>query len=239
MSVHINGAVGDIASTVLLPGDPERAYWVASTFLDEAKEVTNVRGMRGFTGFYKGAKVSVMGSGMGSPSVGIYSYELFTHYKVDSIIRIGTCGGFRSEMNLGDLIFPLTASTDSRWAHQYNLNGTYSPSVDYSLLEKALLIAKKHNYFSYVGMVFSSDLFSSYNALGEESWKNWAKMGALAQDMETYALYSTAAYLNKRALSILTMTDNCVTNTSFADEKRMEAARSMALVALETTLLDQ
>jgi purine-nucleoside phosphorylase len=236
MTPHNSAPKGAIAPFVLLPGDPLRAQWVASQFLTDVKEVTSIRNMLGFSGIYKGCKVSVLGSGMGGPSAGIYSYELFDHYEVEAIIRIGTCGGFATSMNPGDIIFPLTASTDSNWAHQYSLMGTYSPSVDYPLLERAVEITKKEGLSYYAGMVFSSDLFSSYSALGEKCWEKWALMGALAQDMETYALYSTAAYLNKRALSILTMTDNCATGISFEDDQRMEGNRNMAHIALETII---
>ena len=234
MTPHNKAAIGEIAPTVLLPGDPDRAAWMASSFLTDAREVTSVRGMRGFTGTYRNERVSVMSSGMGGPSAGIYSYELYTHYKVESIIRIGTCGGFSERIVPGDLILALTASTDGNWAHQYRLHGSYSPPVDFPLLETALGQARKLGFRIHAGMIFSSDLFSSYNALGEQSWKAWSHMGAIAQDMETYALYSIAAYMGKRALSILTMTDCCVTGASLDDRTRMEAMGPMARVALET-----
>lgn len=234
MTPHNKAKFGDMASTVLLPGDPQRAAWIARSFLTDAKEVTDVRGILGFTGTYGGTSVTVMASGMGGPSAGIYSHELFAYYHAETIIRIGTCGGFDESIEPGDLVFALTASTDSAWAHQYRLNGTYSPSTDYPLLELAIGHAKRLHLPFHAGMVFSSDLFSSYNALGGDSWKDWARMGALAQDMETYALYATAAYHRKRALSILTMTDSCSTGKSLLDEKRMEAMGPMARVALET-----
>ncbi|MFA5467787.1 MAG: purine-nucleoside phosphorylase [Sphaerochaetaceae bacterium] len=233
MTAHNKARQGDIAKRVLLPGDPQRAAWVAKNFLKEAREVTNVRGMLGFTGLYKDQEVTVMGSGMGGPSAGIYSWELYSVYKVEAIIRIGTCGGFQSNIAVGDLIFALTASTDSAWAHQYNLKGTFCPAVDYRLLEKAVAIAKERHITYHCGSVFSSDLFSEYNALGPDSWQQWARMGVLAQDMESYALYSTAAYLGQRALSILTMTDSCVTGLGLADEARMSALEPMVTVALE------
>lgn len=233
MTPHNRAAKGEIAKRVLLPGDPNRAAWVAKNFLEESQEVTNVRGMLGFTGLYKGEKISVMGSGMGGPSAGIYSYELFTTYEVEAIIRIGTCGGFQPYIEVGDLIFALSASTDSNWAHQYNLKGSYSPVVDYPLLEKAVEVARERQTPYHCGGVFSSDLFSDYNALGPNSWQAWAKMGVLAQDMESYALYATAAYLEKRALSILTMTDSCLTGLGLPDDKRMSALAPMVEIALE------
>jgi purine-nucleoside phosphorylase len=233
MTPHNSAQKEDIAPFVLLPGDPVRAAFVAHHFFDSPKEVTNVRGMKGYTGTFNRQPVSVLGSGMGGPSAGIYAWELFTHYSVQTIVRIGTCGGFNPQMNPGDLIFALTASTDSAWAHQYNLKGTFSPSADYPLLEKAVKAARKLQFPYWTGMVFSSDLFSSYNALGADSWRSWAQVGALAQDMETYALYCIASHLGKKALSILTMTDNCASGISVADDRRMEAALPMALVALE------
>ncbi|NLK05630.1 MAG: purine-nucleoside phosphorylase, partial [Spirochaetales bacterium] len=153
-----------------------------------------------------------------------------------AFIRIGTCGGLSSAVGVGDLVMAMTASTDSLWAHQYNLKGTLSPACDPDLLISSLAIAKKMHISAHAGMVFSSDLFSSYNALGADSWKAWAKLGALAQDMETYALYATAAYQGKRALSLLTMTDSCVTGEGFGDEMRTTGLFPMIEVALTLAL---
>lgn len=236
MTPHNSAAKDAIAKRVLFPGDPERAAWVANTFLANAKEVTHVRGIRGFTGMYNGTSVSVMASGMGGPSAGIYSYELFTSYEVESIIRIGTSGGLQENIKVGDIILALTASTDSAWAHQYQLKGSFSPAVDYLLLEAAVRSAKDLKVPFHAGMVFSSDLFSDYNALGANSWKPWSRVGALVQDMETYALYSTAAYTGKRALSILTMTDSCVTGKGLEKAERMSALEPMVRVALQTAV---
>lgn len=236
MTPHNRAQKGDFASTVLMPGDPLRAKFTAENYFDEPRLVTDVRNVLGYSGYYKGMPISVMSSGMGGPSAGIYSYELFTHYDVDNIIRIGTSAGLKPYIDVGSLIFPLTCSTDSAWANQYNLKGTFSPCVDFSLLEKAVSSAREKGYPFYAGMVFSSDYFSSYNALGEDEWKSFASMGAIAQDMETMALYSTAMYTHKKALSILTMTDNVVTGKSFRDEERMDGNRRMIVVALETAL---
>lgn len=236
MTPHNRANKGDFAKTVLMPGDPIRAKFCAENYFDEPRLVTDVRNVLGYSGYYKGMPISVMSSGMGGPSAGIYSYELFTHYGVDNIIRIGTSAGLKAYIDVGSLIFPLTCSTDSAWAKQYNLKGTFSPCVDFSLLEKAVSTARENGFPFYAGMVFSSDYFSSYNALGEDEWKSFASMGAIAQDMETMALYSTAMYTHKKALSILTMTDNVVTGKSFRDEDRMEGNRRMILVALETAL---
>lgn len=236
MTVHNRAQKTDIAPVVLAPGDPLRAKLVAQHFLSEACLVTDVRNMLGYTGFYQNKPVSVMATGMGGPSIGIYSYELFSAYDVKAIIRIGTCGGLKKQVAVGDLVAAMTASTDSAWAHQYNLKGTLSPCCDSDLLLTALAHAKSLMIPCHSGMVFSSDLFSSYNALGDESWKAWARMGALAQDMETYALYATAAWTGKRALSLLTMTDSCVTGEGFAPEMRSTGLFPMIEVALRTAL---
>ncbi|MGE4453029.1 MAG: purine-nucleoside phosphorylase [Sphaerochaeta sp.] len=233
MTPHNRASKADIAPVVLAPGDPLRAKLVADHFLEDARLVTDVRNVLGYTGVFQNMPVTVLSTGMGGPSVGIYSYELFTEYGVDAIIRIGTCGGLQSTIDVGDLVVALTASTDSNWAHQYNLKGTYSPSCDADMLLRSLSVAKNRDIPIHAGMVFSSDLFSSYNALGEDSWKAWARMGALAQDMETYALYSTAAWTKKRALSLLTMTDSCVTGQGFGDEMRTVGLYPMIEVALQ------
>lgn len=236
MTPHNRAEKADIAPVVLAPGDPLRAKLVAEHFLSDARLVTDVRNMLGYTGFFKGQKVTVMATGMGGPSIGIYSYELFTTYDVKAIIRIGTCGGLQKQIGIGDLVCAMTASTDSAWAHQYNLKGTLSPCCDSELLLKAVEQAKQLGYPCHAGMVFSSDLFSSYNALGQESWKAWARMGALAQDMETYALYATAAWTAKRALSLLTMTDSCVSGEGFGPGMRSKGLFPMIEVALGVAL---
>jgi purine-nucleoside phosphorylase len=236
MTPHNSAEKGEIAKVVLAPGDPLRAKLVAERYLSDAEQVTSVRNVLGYTGLYEGKRVSVMATGMGGPSIGIYSHELFTEYDVQAIIRIGTCGGLSNAVEVGDLVMAMTASTDSAWAHQYNLKGTLSPACDPDLLVSSLAIAKKMHISSHAGMVFSSDLFSSYNALGADSWKAWAKLGALAQDMETYALYATGAYHQKRSLSLLTMTDRCVTGEGFGDEMRTTGLYPMLEVALKLAL---
>ena len=225
----------EIAETVLLPGDPLRAKYIAENFLNNAKQVTSVRNMLGFTGTWNGNPITVMGSGMGGPSAGIYSYELFSFYDVEKIIRIGTSGGLQEKIQPGEMVFAMTASTDSNYAYQYKLPGSFSPCGDFSLLDAAVKSARKHNFTFHTGSIFSSDLFSSYNAMGErESWLPWARMGCLAQDMETFALYCNAAWLNKKALSIVTVTDCCVTGRCLADEDRLTGLEPMFTVALET-----
>ncbi len=234
MTPHNRADKNEIAKNILMPGDPLRARFAAESYLEDARLVTDVRNMLGYTGTYHGIPVTVMASGMGGASAGIYSYELFKLYDADRIIRIGTAGGLKSNLRVGELIFPLTASTDSGWAHQYSLKGTFSPAPDFETLQAAIESAEAMKLDYSAGMVLSSDCFSQYNALGPDSWKAWARMGAIAQDMETYALYSNAMYLGKRALSILTMTDNCVTGESFRDEDRMNGNINMIKVALET-----
>lgn len=231
---HNRAGKNDIARIVLMPGDPFRAQYVAKSFMDDgARLVTDVRNMFGFSGTYKGVPVSCMASGMGAPSIGIYSYELFTEYDVDVIIRIGTSGGLQNNINVGDVVFAMTASTDGAYANQYELPGSFSPCADYNLLKIGVEAAENLSIPYYVGPVFSSDYFSDYNARGKVSWQKYAALGSLVQDMETYALYCNAAYTHKRALSVITMTDNCVTGESLKDEERMSANGRMIRVALE------
>lgn len=236
MTPHNKGNKGDFAKTVLLPGDPLRAKYVAEKFLDNARLVTDVRNVLGYTGTYKGVEVSVMSCGMGAPSAGIYTYELFTEYDVDNIIRIGTSGGLQADIPVGCLILSMACSTDSNYAKQYNLEGTLAPTADYSLLSTAVECVKELKYPYRCGMTVSSDYFSSYSACGEQHYNKFAQMGALATDMETIALYCNAMYTHKRALSILTMTDNCVTGESFKDNERMKGNERMIRLALETAV---
>ena len=233
MTPHNRAKAGAFAPVVLAPGDPRRAQFVAEQYLVHARLVTDVRGIVGYTGTYQGTPVSVMATGMGEGSIGIYSYELFSFYGVKAIIRIGTCGGLKKELQVGDLIGAMSASTDGGYAGQYGLHGTFSPCADYQLLATAMEKACLLGYPMIAGQVFSSEYFSCYHAGGPDSWKAWARVGALVQDMETYALYCNAAFLGKKALSILTMTDNVVTGESFRDEERMEGNRRMIEVALE------
>ncbi|MBQ9238332.1 MAG: purine-nucleoside phosphorylase [Treponema sp.] len=204
----------DIAPFVLFPGDPLRAEWIAHTFLTDARQVTAIRGMLGFTGTYGTTPVTVMGSGMGGASAGLYAYELFSFYHVDAIVRVGTAAGFQPTIKVGDIIFAMTASTDSNYAVQYQLPGLFSPAGDFSLLQKAAAAAEQRAIRYAAGALFSSDTYSEYNARGTDAWQTWARMGCLAQDMETYALYCTAAYCQKRALTILTTVYSSATHES-------------------------
>jgi len=230
---HNSAKPGDIASTVLMPGDPLRAQHVADTYLTEANEFNRVRGMLGYTGRYKGRRISVMASGMGGPSMGIYSYELFAHYGVQRIIRIGTCGGLTADVEVGDLLFAQSASTDSHYADQYGLPGIFAPGADFGLLEKAVAVARGQGVQPWVGNIFSSDVFSLYSARGDEGWKKWAAMGCAGTDMECYALYCNAAYLGKKALTMLTCSDSNVTRKEMSPLERQTALTRMFNVALE------
>ena len=226
---HNQANKGDIAKTVLMPGDPLRAKYLAETYLENVKQFNATRNMFGYTGTYKGKEVSIMGSGMGMPSIGIYSYELFHFYDVENIIRIGSCGSFKEDVRLRDIIIVQGACTDSNYAHQYELPGTYSAISDYSLLEKAVEKAKEKNLSYHVGNVLSSDLF--YHA--DNKADKWIKMGCLATEMESYALFATAAHLDKKALTLLTVSDSLVTQEETTAEEREKTFTAMMEVALE------
>ncbi len=227
---HNNAKNGDFAETVLLPGDPLRAKFIAENFLENVVQVNGVRNMLGFTGTYKGKRVSVMGSGMGMPSLGIYAHELYTQYGVNNIIRIGSCGAYSPECKLFDVILAQGACTNSSWAHQYSLPGTFSAIANFDLLKKAYDKAKELNINVHVGNILSSDIF--YNDR-PEVWKNWARMGCLAVEMETYALYSIAASLNKKALTILTVSDSFIFSEETTPEQREKSFSQMMEIALE------
>jgi purine-nucleoside phosphorylase len=231
---HNAAREGDIASTVLMPGDPLRAKHVAETYLEDSVRFNDVRGMLGYTGEYKGKRVSVMASGMGGPSMGIYSYELYALYGVEAIIRIGTCGGLTAAIEVGDLAFAMTSSTDSNYAHQYGLSGSFAPCGDYGLLERGIGVARSRGYRHWVGSAFCSDLFSLYSALApSEGWERWARMGCAVTDMESYALYCNAAYFGKKALAIFTCSDSNVTRKEMGPDERRTALGKMFDVALE------
>lgn len=228
---HNNAKLGDIAKTVLMPGDPLRAKFIAETYLENPVCFNTVRNMFGYTGTYKGKKVSVMGSGMGMPSMGIYSYELFNMYDVDNIIRIGTAGAISDSADLRDIVIAMGASTDSNFGSQYNLGGTFAPIADYSLLRAAVDSAEKLGIEPKVGNVFSSDVFYNDNSKINEGW---TKMNVLAVEMESAALYMNAARAGKKALCILTISDHVVKGTALPAEERQTGFRQMMEVALET-----
>jgi len=226
---HNSAALGDFAKTVLMPGDPLRAKLIAETFLEDAKLVNNVRGIHGYTGTYKGTPVSVMASGMGMPSIGIYSYELFTQYGVDNIIRIGSAGAISPDLKLRDIVAAMGACTNSNFAVQYGLPGTFAPICSYELLRFATESAEELGVRMPVGNLVSSDTF--YDAAA--SSLEWAKMGCLAVEMEAAALYCNAAYTHKRALAICSISDSIVTGEELSAEERQNSFTNMMKIALE------
>jgi purine-nucleoside phosphorylase len=231
---HNAAKAGEIAPFVLMPGDPLRAKHIADNYLERATQFSAVRNVLGYTGEFKGKRLSVMASGMGGPSMGIYSYELFAFYGVEAIVRIGTCGGLTTALEVGDLAFAMTSSTDSNYAYQYGLHGNFAPCADFGLLERAVAIARGRGFRYWVGGAFSSDLFSLYSALPEEEgWRKWARMGCAATDMESFALYCNAAYLGKKALAIFTCSDSNVTHAEMSPDERQTALNHMFDVALE------
>lgn len=226
---HNEALDNQIAKTVLMPGDPLRAKFIAENFLDDVKQFNGIRNMFGYTGTYKGKKVSVMGSGMGMPSMGIYSYELFSFYHVDQIIRVGSAGALRPEVKIRDLILVQGACTDSNYAYQFDLPGTYSAISSFQLLANAVNLARKRSYSYHVGNILSSDLFYSHHNYNKE----WAAMGCLAVEMESYALFANAAALGKKALTILTVSDSLVTKEVTTAEEREKTFTQMIELALE------
>ncbi|MDD6155365.1 MAG: purine-nucleoside phosphorylase [Eubacteriales bacterium] len=234
MSLHI--AIDDkapVAKTVLMPGDPLRAQYIAENFLEDARMYSSIRNMYGFTGTYKGVPVSIQGSGMGMPSMGIYSWELMTAFDVQNIIRIGTAGTFSENIDLGDIVIGLAASTDSNYQHTFELNGTYSPSCSYDLLTKAQAAGRENDIDFTAGNIVSCDVFYEIN---EDWWKKWAHMGVLGVEMETAALYMNAAYLGRNALSMVTISDNFVTGGRSSVEDREHGFTKMMELALETAV---
>lgn len=224
---HISAEYGDFAQTVLMPGDPLRAKFIAETYLENAKLVNNVRGINGYTGFYKGKRVSVMASGMGQPSIGIYSYELFNFYGVENIIRIGSCGSFDKDLHARDLIIAMGACTNGNFALQYNLPGTFCPIASYSLIEKAVKECEKAGVKFKVGNILSSDTFYD----DSDSGMVWSKMGVLGVEMESAALYCNAARAGKNALCICTVSDSFIypeENTT-AEERQTSFTKMMEI----------
>lgn len=237
---HINAERTDFAKTVLMPGDPLRSKWVAETFFTDARLVNNVRGVQGYTGLYKGEKVSVMASGMGMPSMGIYSWELFSYFGVENIIRIGSAGALQEKIRVRDLVLGQGACTESSWTDDYRLTGRYAPIASYELLEKAVAVAREKGLTYHVGNILSSDHFYHDNEGIPEALQSvfsWQKMGVLAVEMEAAALYSTAARLGKRALAICTISDHIVAkDRDLTAEERQTGLEEMIEVALDTAI---
>ncbi len=224
---HISAKLGDFAKTVLMPGDPLRAEFIAKTYLENAVLVNNVRGVQGYTGYYKGKRVSVMASGMGQPSIGIYSYELFNFYGVENVIRVGSCGSFSPDLHARDIIVAMGACTNGNYAAQYNLPGTFCPIADFNLVRKAAEECEKAGVNYRVGNIFSSDTFYD----DANSGMQWAKMGVLGVEMESAALYCNAARAGKKALCICTVSDSFIypeENTT-AEERQISFTKMMEI----------
>ncbi len=231
-TAHNNAEKGDIAKTVLMPGDPLRAKYIAENYLEDPVCYNQVRGMLGYTGTYKGISVSVQGSGMGMPSIGIYSWELFNEYGVENIIRVGTAGAVADSAELRDIIIGVSASTNSNYAAQYRLPGTYAPTASWKLVSAAVNAAKDKGCRFHAGNILSSDTFYD----DADSLSQWRKMGVLAIEMEAAALYMNAARAGKNALCILTVSDCPLRGLSTTAEERQTGFRNMMEIALETAL---
>lgn len=229
---HNSAKKGDIAKTVLMPGDPLRAKFIAETYLENPVCYNEVRGMLGFTGTYKRVPISVQGSGMGMPSMGIYSHELYSEYDVENIIRIGTAGSIADNINLRDVIIAVSASTNSNYAAQYRLPGTYAPTASWKLIAAAVKAAEEKGCIYHAGNILSSDTFyDDANSLAD-----WNKMGVLAIEMESAALYMNAARAGKNALCILTVSDCPLKGLSTTAEERQTSFRDMMEIALEAAI---
>lgn len=226
---HIEAAYGEIAETVIMSGDPLRAKFMAENFLENPVQYNNVRGMLGFTGYYKGKRVSVQGHGMGIPSIGIYSYELFRFYDVKKIIRVGTAGAMQPDMKLGDMIIGMGACTDSEYARQFRLPGTFAPIADFEMLRSAVRVAEENGIGYRVGNLFSSDIFYDES----KSTMDWAKYGVLGVEMEAAALYMNAAAAGKKALTICSVSDNLITGEKSTPEERRTTFTNMMKIAFE------
>ncbi len=224
---HIGAKLGDIAKTVIMAGDPLRAKFMAETFLTDPVQFNNVRGMLGYTGTYNGKPVSVMGHGMGMPSIAIYSYELFNFFDVDTIIRVGSCGSYQKDLQIGDLAIAQGACTDSNYAAQYEMPGTYAPIADFQLLRGAVEACERFGYKYKVGNILSSDLFYAENGHIDK----WINMGVMAVEMEAAALYMNAARAGKRALAICTISDEILTGKATTPEQRQTTFTQMMDVA--------
>jgi purine-nucleoside phosphorylase len=230
---HIAATPDDFAKTVLMPGDPLRSKFIAENFLTDAKLINNVRGVQGYTGTYDGCRVTVMASGMGIPSIGIYSYELYNFFGVENIIRIGSTGSINMDVKVRDLVFAMGASTNSDYARQFELPGTFAPIADYSLLKTAIGKAEEVGARYHVGNILSSDTF--YDAQADAN-DRWIKMGVLCIEMETAGLYMNAAKAGKKALGMFTVSDHILTGEALSAEERQNSFTQMMEVALKTAV---
>lgn len=228
---HINASPSDFAKTVLMPGDPKRAKFIADTFLENAKLINDVRGVQGYTGDYEGAHVTVMASGMGMPSISIYAHELYNIFGVENIIRVGSMGGYSDKVGLSDVVLALCASTDSNMQSIYGVNGHFAPCADYDMLKIAEKSAKDRDINVKCGAVLSSD---NFYAPSLDNAKKWRELGVLGVEMETAALYMTAAECGKMALSILTVSDHVFNGDSMTADERERTLTDMIKIALDT-----
>jgi purine-nucleoside phosphorylase len=227
---HIEAKDGEIAESILLPGDPLRAKYIAENFMTDVVMFNRVRNMLGFTGYYKGKRVSVMGSGMGMPSIGIYSYELIKFYGVKQLIRVGSAGSIQSDVHIKDIVIAQGASTNSNFSKQFKVRGEVAAISDYNLLSKAASRAEELNLRYHVGNIMSSDTFYDFE---KGSWKRWAKMGVACLEMEAFALFLTAASLRAKALTICTISDSLVTGETMDHQDRETALGDMIGLALD------
>ena len=231
MSVHIGASKGDIAESVLLPGDPLRAKFIAETFLDGPRQYNAIRNMFGYTGTYRGVPVSVQGTGMGMPSIGIYSWELMTQYDVQNLVRVGTAGSIRADIPLREVVLASGACTDSAYVKNFLPDGHYAPIASWELLRKAAEAADRMGLKVHVGNVFSTDVFYHTDS---HYYDKWAAMGCMVTEMEAAALYMNAACNHRNALAMLTVSDNLVTGEETTPEERQNTFLDMMKLALET-----
>lgn len=232
---HIKAEMGDFAKTVLMPGDPLRSEFIAKNFLEDAVLVNNVRGIQGYTGKYKGVSVSVMASGMGMPSIGIYSYELYNAFGVENIIRIGSAGAMNTDVKIRDIVIGMGACTDSAYVGQYGLSGAFAPICSYKLLRNTVECAEEKGLNFHIGNILSTDRFYGDEAdipADQRSAARWAKMGVLAVEMEAAALYMNAARAGKNALAICTVSDHLITGETTSSDERQSSFTEMMELAL-------
>ena len=230
---HNSAALGDFAKTVLMPGDPLRAKFIAENFLENARLVNNVRGINGYTGTYQGVPVSVMASGMGIPSIGIYSYELYTQYGVENIMRIGSAGAMSEDVHVRDIVIGMGACTNSNFGDQYKLSGTFAPIASYTMMRTAIQSSEEVGALYHVGNLLSSDTFYSDDGNANAGWM---KMGVLAVEMEAAGLYMTAARLKKNALAICTISDSLITGEALPPLERQNTFTQLMEIALRTAV---
>jgi len=231
---HISSELGQIAKTVLMPGDPLRSKFIAENFLENPVLVNNVRGVQGYTGTWKGVPVTVMASGMGMPAIGIYSWELYNFYEVDNIIRVGSAGGIQDDLQLMDIVAGQGACTNSNYINQFGCGGSFAPIADYTLLSAAVEAGKEHGVNIRVGNLLSSDNF--YYAEGASRANEWKHMGVLAVEMESASLYANAAYAGKRALCLCTISDHLYRTEALSADERQNSFTQMMEIALDTAV---